>query len=222
MRSCDPVSLVTGPGNIYVAATERLLKEIIGIDAEAGPPGRRARRRQRGCRPRRLDLISQAERPARAAVLVLAYKDLVDAARDGAAGASGRHDQAHRAGGHRAGRSAVGDRPRRRRGGLGLVNAYAAEHLEIQTRDATSTPPACAMPVRSSSAPGRRSASVTTPPTPTTCCPRVGAPAPTAGAVGAQSFLRGIHVVTYSSEALRGWAATSSRSPRAEDYACAW
>ena len=34
---CEPVSLVTGPGNIYVAAAKRLLKGVIGIDAEAGP-----------------------------------------------------------------------------------------------------------------------------------------------------------------------------------------
>src|SRR5699024_8357108 len=34
---CHPVSLVTGPGNIYVAAAKRLLKGLVGIDAEAGP-----------------------------------------------------------------------------------------------------------------------------------------------------------------------------------------
>jgi len=34
---CEPVNLVTGPGNIYVAAAKRLLKGLIGIDAEAGP-----------------------------------------------------------------------------------------------------------------------------------------------------------------------------------------
>jgi histidinol dehydrogenase len=34
---CEPVSLVTGPGNVYVAAAKRHLKGLIGIDAEAGP-----------------------------------------------------------------------------------------------------------------------------------------------------------------------------------------
>ena len=34
---CEPVDLVTGPGNIYVAAAKRLLKGVVGIDAEAGP-----------------------------------------------------------------------------------------------------------------------------------------------------------------------------------------
>ncbi|MBV9821677.1 MAG: histidinol dehydrogenase, partial [Actinobacteria bacterium] len=34
---CERVDLVTGPGNVYVAAAKRLLKGVIGIDAEAGP-----------------------------------------------------------------------------------------------------------------------------------------------------------------------------------------
>ena len=36
---CEPVDLVTGPGNVYVAAAKRLLLGVIGIDAEAGPAG---------------------------------------------------------------------------------------------------------------------------------------------------------------------------------------
>ena len=34
---CTPVSMVTGPGNIYVVAAKRLLRGIVGIDSEAGP-----------------------------------------------------------------------------------------------------------------------------------------------------------------------------------------
>ena len=34
---CEPVSMVTGPGNIWVTAAKRLLKGRIGIDSEAGP-----------------------------------------------------------------------------------------------------------------------------------------------------------------------------------------
>jgi histidinol dehydrogenase len=34
---CEPADLVTGPGNIYVAAAKRLLKGVIGIDSEAVP-----------------------------------------------------------------------------------------------------------------------------------------------------------------------------------------
>ena len=34
---CEPVDLVTGPGNIYVVAAKRLLRGLVGIDSEAGP-----------------------------------------------------------------------------------------------------------------------------------------------------------------------------------------
>jgi histidinol dehydrogenase len=33
----DPVQLVTGPGNVYVAAAKRLVRGVTGIDSEAGP-----------------------------------------------------------------------------------------------------------------------------------------------------------------------------------------
>src|SRR6202012_3773809 len=33
----DPVDLITGPGNIYVAAAKRLVRGVVGIDSEAGP-----------------------------------------------------------------------------------------------------------------------------------------------------------------------------------------
>ncbi len=35
--SLDPVQLITGPGNVYVAAAKRLVRGVAGIDAEAGP-----------------------------------------------------------------------------------------------------------------------------------------------------------------------------------------
>ena len=34
---CQPVDVITGPGNIYVAAAKRLVRAVCGIDAEAGP-----------------------------------------------------------------------------------------------------------------------------------------------------------------------------------------
>jgi histidinol dehydrogenase len=34
---CAPADIVTGPGNVYVAAAKRLLRGVIGTDAEAGP-----------------------------------------------------------------------------------------------------------------------------------------------------------------------------------------
>jgi histidinol dehydrogenase len=35
--SLDPVQLITGPGNVYVAAAKRLVLGVTGIDSEAGP-----------------------------------------------------------------------------------------------------------------------------------------------------------------------------------------
>jgi len=34
---CAPVDVITGPGNVYVAAAKRLLQDRVAIDAEAGP-----------------------------------------------------------------------------------------------------------------------------------------------------------------------------------------
>ena len=36
-ESCPPVDVVTGPGNVYVTAAKRLVRGIVGVDAEAGP-----------------------------------------------------------------------------------------------------------------------------------------------------------------------------------------
>jgi len=35
--SLDPVQVITGPGNVYVAAAKRIVRGQVGIDAEAGP-----------------------------------------------------------------------------------------------------------------------------------------------------------------------------------------
>ena len=76
----DPVNLVTGPGNVYVAAAKRMLRGVIAIDSEAGPteilviaddsanPGFVA-----------ADLISQAEHDElAAAVLVSDSREFID------------------------------------------------------------------------------------------------------------------------------------------------
>ncbi|MBV9823322.1 MAG: histidinol dehydrogenase, partial [Actinobacteria bacterium] len=77
----DPVDLVTGPGNVYVAAAKRLLRGVIGIDAEAGPT-EIAILADRHADPAQVaaDLISQAEHdPSAASVLVTDSTDLADA-----------------------------------------------------------------------------------------------------------------------------------------------
>ncbi len=104
---CEPVNLVTGPGNIYVVAAKRLLKGLIGIDSEAGPT-EIAVLADDSADPVHVaaDLISQSEHDVLAAsVLVTDSEPLAAAVAAGARGPGRRH-QAPRAGAHLADRAA--------------------------------------------------------------------------------------------------------------------
>jgi histidinol dehydrogenase len=135
---CRRVDLVTGPGNIYVVAAKRLLKGQVGIDAEDGPT-EIAILADDTADPAIVDadLISQAEHdPMAASVLVTDSERLADAV-DGALAeqvAVTRHVDRIRTAltGRQSGTVLVADVDQ----GLDVVNAYAAEHLEIQTADA--------------------------------------------------------------------------------------
>ena len=133
-----PVDMITGPGNIYVTAAKRLCRSRVGIDAEAGPT-EIAILADHTADPAHVaaDLISQAEHDEMAAsVLVTPSADLADATDTEVAAQLADH-RAPPAGDDGAGRTAVGDHPGRRLdAGIRTVNAYAAEHLEIQTADA--------------------------------------------------------------------------------------
>lgn len=138
---CEPVNLVTGPGNIYVVAAKRVLKGIIGIDSEAGPT-EIAILADDGANPRYVaaDLISQAEHdPSAASVLVTDSLALADAVRvelaSQVAAATHRERITTSLGGQQSAIVVVRDLDQ----GVDVVNAYAAEHLEIQTRDAAAT-----------------------------------------------------------------------------------
>ena len=75
----EPVRLVTGPGNIFVAAAKRQLRGVIGIDSEAGPTEIMILA-DSSANPAFIaaDLISQAEHdPNAAAVLVTTSDDLI-------------------------------------------------------------------------------------------------------------------------------------------------
>src|SRR6202012_3345606 len=77
----EPVDLITGPGNVYVAAAKRMLRGVVGIDAEAGPT-EIAVLADGGADPVHVaaDLISQAEHdPLAASVLVTDSVQLADA-----------------------------------------------------------------------------------------------------------------------------------------------
>ncbi|MGH3547620.1 MAG: histidinol dehydrogenase, partial [Pseudonocardiaceae bacterium] len=134
----DPVDMVTGPGNIYVTAAKRALRGMIGIDAEAGPT-EIAILADGGADPVHVaaDLISQAEHDTLAAsVLVtdsVALADAVDAELHRQVAAT-KHIERIRTAltGRQSGCILVSDID----AGLSVVDAYAAEHLEIQTVDA--------------------------------------------------------------------------------------
>jgi histidinol dehydrogenase len=205
---CEPVDLVTGPGNIYVTAAKRALRGLIGIDAEAGPT-EIAILADDTADPVHVaaDLISQAEHdPAAASVLVtpsVALADAVDAEllrQVAATKHSGRIATA--LGGPQSGVVLVDDLD----GGLAVVNAYAAEHLEIQTRDAA----AVAARVRNA---GAIFVGAYAPVSLGDYCAGSNHVLPTGGCarhtsgLSVQTFLRGIHVVNYDEAALRDVAA---------------
>lgn len=135
---CEPVDVVTGPGNIYVAAAKRLVRGVVGIDAEAGTT-EIAILADDSADPALVaaDLVSQAEHdPAAASVLVTHAPDLADAveaALPAQVEATKHSDRITEAlSGPQSGIVLVDDLEQ----GLRVVDAYAAEHLEVQTRDA--------------------------------------------------------------------------------------
>jgi histidinol dehydrogenase len=135
---CRKVDLVTGPGNIYTVSAKRLLKGVVGIDSEAGPT-EIAILADDTADPAYVaaDLLSQAEHdPMAAAVLVttsVSLADEVEAELDKQVSVT-RHVERIRTAlaGRQSGIVLVDDLEQ----GLAVVDAYAAEHLEIQTRDA--------------------------------------------------------------------------------------
>jgi histidinol dehydrogenase len=135
---CAPVSLVTGPGNIYVTAAKRHLRGVIGIDSEAGPTEIMILADETA-NPTHVaaDLISQAEHDVIAAsVLVTPSQELADAVAAilPARVAETKHSArvAEALGGPQSAIVLVRDLDQ----GLAVVNTYGAEHLEIQTREA--------------------------------------------------------------------------------------
>src|SRR5690349_9395725 len=135
---CRPVDLVTGPGNIYTVTAKRLVKGLVGIDSEAGPT-EIAVLADDSADPAFVaaDLVSQAEHdPLAGSVLVTTSETLADdvvAELDKQVSATRHVDRIRTAlGGSQSGIVLVDDLEQ----GLAVVDAYAAEHLAIQTRDA--------------------------------------------------------------------------------------
>ncbi|WP_067128543.1 histidinol dehydrogenase [Microtetraspora malaysiensis] len=206
-EECPPATMVTGPGNIWVAAAKRLLKGRIGIDSEAGPT-EIAVLADETADPVHVaaDLISQAEHDVIAAsVLVTTSLELADAVEKELPGqvAATRHSEriTEALSGRQSGIVLVSSLD----DGLRVVDAYAAEHLEIQTADAA----AVAARVRNAGA------IFVGPYSPVSLgdymagsnhvLPTGGCACHSSG-LSVQTFLRGIHVVDYTREALAGAA----------------
>jgi histidinol dehydrogenase len=132
---CPPVDLVSGPGNVYVVAAKRLLKGRVNIDAEAGPT-EIAVLADETADPVHVaaDLISQAEHdPLAAAVLVTDSTWLAEQVADQLAEQVPAAKHATRIGRALAGRQSAVVLVDDLEQGIAVVNGYAAEHLEIQT-----------------------------------------------------------------------------------------
>ena len=192
-EECRPVNLVTGPGHISVAAAKRLLKGRVGIDAEAGPT-EIAILADDTADPAHVaaDLISQAEHDVlAAAVLVTPSEELVRAvtAELGIQVAATRHRE--RVTEALTGRQSAVVLVDTVEQGLAVVDAYAAEHLEIQTADAGAVFVGAHSPV---SLGDYCAGSNHVLPTGGCACHSSG--------LSVQSFLRGVHVVEYDRDAL--------------------
>ncbi|OLF16114.1 histidinol dehydrogenase [Actinophytocola xanthii] len=214
----EPVDMVTGPGNVYLTAAKRLLRGLVGIDSEAGPT-EIAILADATADPVHVaaDLISQAEHDTLAAsVLVTDSAELADAVDAELVAQVERTRHRERITTALRGKqsgcvlvSSVED-------GLTVVDAYGAEHLEVQTADAS----AVAARVRSAGA------IFVGPHSPVSLgdyCAGSNHVLPTGGCarhssgLSVQTFLRGIHVVDYTREALEAVAPHVVALAEAED-----
>lgn len=136
---CEPVDLVTGPGNVYVASAKRALRGVIGIDAEAGPTEIAVLAddsADAACVA--ADLISQAEHdPMAASVLVTDSADLAERVRAELEQQVGRTKHHERVTTALSGRQSAVVLVDGLDDGQRVVDAYGAEHLELHTRDAS-------------------------------------------------------------------------------------
>ncbi|MGQ0479785.1 MAG: histidinol dehydrogenase [Pseudonocardia sp.] len=214
----EPVDLVTGPGNAYLTAAKRLLRGLIGIDAEAGPTEIAVLADHTADAVHvAADLISQAEHdPFASSVLVTTSRELadsVDAELERQVAAT-KHSERIRTAltGRQSGTilvASIGD-------GIAVVDGYAAEHLEIQTEDAGNV----ARRVRNA---GAIFVGPWAPVSLGDYCAGSNHVLPTggcarhSGGLSVQTFLRGVHLVEYTQAALREVADKVVTLANAED-----
>ena len=215
---CEKCDMVTGPGNIYVAAAKRALRGVIGIDSEAGPTEIAILADETAdARNVAADLISQAEHDViAAAVLVTPSLALAEAVEKELARQIKLTKHSERIttalSGIQSAIAIVDDLAQ----GIDVVNAYAAEHLEIQTQDA-----------RGDSAKIRNAGAVFignfTPVSLGDYSAGSNHVLPTGGCachssgLSVATFLRGLHFVEYSESAFKDIAPTVITLAQAED-----
>jgi histidinol dehydrogenase len=134
---CEPVDVVTGPGNIYVAAAKRLLRGRVGTDAEAGPTEIAVLADETASADMvAADLVAQAEHDPLAACLLVtpseALADKVDAVLGERVAAAEHRERIEAA---LSGQSAVVLVPDLA-AGIEVCNVWAPEHLQVLTADA--------------------------------------------------------------------------------------
>jgi histidinol dehydrogenase len=215
---CEPVDLVTGPGNVWVTAAKRLVRGLVGMDAEAGPT-EIALLTDGSADPVHVaaDLISQAEHdPLAAGVLVTTSVESLERVEAELARQVPRTRHQERIRTALTGRQSAVVLVDDIDAGLRVVDAYAAEHLEIQTRDAREV----AMRVRNA---GAVFVGPWSPVSLGDYCAGSNHVLPTGGCarhssgLSVQTFLRGVQVIEYDRAALREVAPHVLALAEAED-----
>lgn len=201
---CEKVDMVTGPGNIYVAAAKRALRGIVGIDAEAGPTEIAILADETAIASDvAADMMSQAEHDTiAAAVLVTTSTTLAENVAKELRVRIPKTKHSARIAEALSGTQSAVVLVDSIEQGLDVVNSYAAEHLEIHTTHARRD----ALKIRNAGAVfiGRFSpvslgdysaGSNHVLPTGGCACHSSG--------LSVQSFLRGLHFIEYSESAFR-------------------
>ncbi|MFM2175299.1 MAG: hypothetical protein RLZZ527_375 [Actinomycetota bacterium] len=213
-----PVDLVTGPGNIYVAAAKRALRGVIGIDSEAGPTEIAIVADGTAIASDvAADLISQAEHDTIAAAVLITNDVKLAAATqvevsERVVRTKHRDRISEALSGKQSAIVLVDDLAQ----AIDVANAYAAEHLELQVSD----PKSASRMIRNAGAVflGRF--------TPVSLgdylagsnhvLPTGGCACHSSG-LSVQTFLRGLHFISYDERALREVADSVVKFANAED-----
>jgi histidinol dehydrogenase len=134
---CTPVDVVTGPGNVYVAAAKRLLSGRVGVDADAGPTEIAVLADDTATADIvAADLVAQAEHdPLAACLLVTPSARLADEVDRALATRVAATEHRERVEAALSGQSAA-VLVRDVEAGIEVVDAWAPEHLEVLTADA--------------------------------------------------------------------------------------